>query len=149
MQKQVRLHPILTESDLCLHGHRQRRVLDFAAEQSIVIQLRVECPGESSLHHHRAIALGDVSVAKVVERVCAVHPAGKLPANHGFWDHLCGRAGLGGLLAVSVDALRVLRVQVGRATLGVQEGQGPLQLGVVEVPADEWPGSSHAGHATC
>lgn len=134
---------LLTQSDLCLHGHRQCRVLDFTAEQSVIIQLRVEGPGEPGLHHHRAVALRNVSVAKVVERVRAVYPAGEFPAHHRLWDDLCGRTGFVGLLALSVDALRALRVQTRRPALGVQEGEGALQLGVVQVPADERPGSSY------
>lgn len=101
----------LTQSDLCLHRHRQRWVLDFAAEQGVVIQLRVESPGESGLHHHRAVTLGEVSVAEVVERVRAVHPAGELPAHHSLWNDLCCGARLAGLLALSVHAVGALCVQ--------------------------------------
>lgn len=137
----------LTQSDLCLHGHRQRRVLDFAAEQGVVIQLGVEGPGEAGLHHHGAVALGEVSVAEVVEGVCAVHPAGELSAHHSLWDDLRGGAGLLGLLALGVDPAGSLGVQPCRATLGVQEGEGALQLGVVQVPADERPGSPHSCRA--
>lgn len=118
-------------------------MLDLAAEQGIVIQLRVEGPGEPGLHHHRAVALGEVTVAEVVERVCAVHPAGELPAHHSLWDDLCGGAGLVGLLATSVDAVGALCVEPRRPPLGVQQGERALQLGVVEVPADERPGPSN------
>lgn len=120
-------------------------MLDFAAEQGIVIQLRVEGPGESGLHHHRAITLWDVSVAEVVERVCAVHPAGEFPAYHCLWDDLCGRAGFVSLLALSVDMLDALCVRTGqrRPPFGVQKGEGTLQFSVIQVPADERPGSSY------
>ena len=138
---------LLTQGDLCLHGHGQRRVLDLAAEQGVVVQLGVEGPGEPGLHHHRAVALRDVSVAEVVERVRAVHPAGELPAHHRLRDDLRGRAGLGGLLALGVHALGDLGVEPGRSPLGVQEGEGALQLGVVQVPADERPGPSHPRRA--
>lgn len=119
-------------------------MLDFAAEQGVVIQLRVEGPGESGLHHNGAVTLGDVGVAEVVERVCAVHPAGELPAHHRLWDDLCRRAGLVGLLALGVDTLGALCVQTGHPPFGVQKGEGTLHFGVIEVPADERPGSSHA-----
>lgn len=144
MQKHERVCVLLTESDLCLHGHGQRRVLDLAAEQGVIIQLRVEGPGESGLHHHRAVALREVSVAEVVERVRAVHPAGEFSAHHSLWDDLCRRAGLVGLLALSVHAVGAVCVQPSRPAFGVQEGEGALQLSVVEVPADERPGSPHA-----
>lgn len=134
---------LLTQSDLCLHGHGQCWVLNFAAEQGIVIQLGVEGPGEPGLHHHRAVTLGEVSVAKVIERVRAVDPAGELPTHDCLWDDLCRRAGLVGLLALSVDATGALCVQACRPPLWVQKGEGPLQFSVVEVPADERPGSSH------
>lgn len=116
-------------------------MLDLAAEQGIIIQLRVEGPGKSGLHHHRTVALRDVIVAEVIERIRAVHPAGELAAHHCLWDDLCRRAGLGGLLALSVDTLGALCVQTGCPPLGVQEGEGPLQLSVIEVPADERPSS--------
>lgn len=137
------MQKLLTQSNLCLHGHGQCWVLDFTAEQSVIIQLRVEGPSESSLHHHRAITLRDVSVAEVVERVGAVHPAGELAAHHRLGDDLCRRARLVRLLTLSVDSLGGLSVQTSRPTFGVQKGEGPLQLSVIEVPADERSGSSH------
>jgi len=122
-------------------------VLDLAAEQGIVVQLRVEGPGESGLHHHRAVALGDVGVAEVVEGVRAVHPAGELAAHHRLRDDLRGGAGLVGLLALGADPLvGALGVQPGHPALGVEEGERTLQLGVVQVPA-EWPGAPHARRA--
>lgn len=119
-------------------------MLNFTAEQGIIIQLRVEGPGESGLYHHRAVALGDVSVAKVVQRVRGVHPAGELPAHHCLWDDLRCRTRLVGLLALSVKALGALCVQASRSALGIKEGEGPMQFSVVEVPADERPGSSYS-----
>lgn len=122
-------------------------MLDLAAEQRVVVQLRVEGPGEARLHHHGAVALRDVGVAEVVEGVRAVHPAGELPAHHRLGDDLRRRAGLVGLLPLGVDALRAVRVLAGRPPFGVQEGQRALQFGVVQVPADERPGASHARRA--
>lgn len=119
-------------------------MLNFTAEQGIIIQLRVEGPGESGLHHHRAVALGDVRVAKVVQRVRGVYPAGELPAHHRLWDDLrCGTR-LVGLLALRVETLRALRVQAGRSALGIEEREGAMQFGVVKVPADERPCSSYS-----
>lgn len=74
-------------------------------------------------------------------------PAGEFPAHHRLRDDLRRRAGLVGLLALSVDALGALRVQTRRPPFGVQEGEGALQFSVIQVPADERPGSSHPRRA--
>lgn len=86
-------------------------MLDFTAEKGIIVQLRVEGPGEPGLHHHRSVALGEVSVAEVVEGVCAVHPAGELPTHHSLWNDLCGRAGLMGLLALGMGTMGAVGVE--------------------------------------
>lgn len=122
-------------------------MLDLTAEHGIIVQLGVKGPGESGLHQHRAITLGDVGVAEVVEWVSALHPTGELPAHHSLWNDLCGRAGLLllalGVLARVTTTLRALGEQAGWSALWIQQGKGPLQLGVVQVSADEWPGTPH------
>lgn len=119
-------------------------MLDFAAEKGVVVQLGVEGPGEPGLHHHGPVALGEVSVAEVVEGVGAVHPAGELPTHDSLWDDLRRRAGFMGLLALSVDTLGAIGVESGCASVGVQQGERTLQFGFVEVPADERSGSSES-----
>lgn len=119
-------------------------MLDFAAEKGVVVQLGVEGPGESGLHHHGPVALGEVTVAEVVEGVGAVHPAGELPTHDGLRDDLRRRAGLVGLLALSVDAPGAVGVESSRAPVGVQEGERTLQFGFVVVPADERSRSSES-----
>lgn len=119
-------------------------MLDFAAEKGVVVQLGVEGPGEPGLNHHGAVALGEVSVAEVVEGVGAVHPAGELPAHDGLWDDLRGRAGFVGLLALRVDPPGAVGVESSRASVGVQEGEGALQFGFVVVPADQRSRSSES-----
>lgn len=124
-------------------------MLDLTAEHGIIVQLGVKGPGESGLHQHRAITLGDVGVAEVVEWVSALDPARELPAHNCLWNDLRGRAGLLlllptlGVLARGPTMLRALGEHAGWPALGVQQGEGPLQLGVVQVSADEWPGTPH------
>lgn len=53
----------LTQSDFRLHGHGQSWVLDLTAEEGLVVNLRVEGPGEQGSHLHRAIAAWGAAVA--------------------------------------------------------------------------------------
>lgn len=111
-------------------------MLDLAAEEGLVVDLRVERPGEQGAHLHGAIAAGVVAVAQEVDGLGAVDPAGELAAHHRLRDVLSGRleedAGIRG------QAVRgVLRGGTPAPVLIVQQGQRPLHLGVVQVTVQE------------
>lgn len=114
--------PSLTQRDLGLHGHRQRWVLDLTAEEGLVVDLRVERPGEAGAHLHGAVAARGVAVAQEVDGLSAVDPAGELAAHHRLWDVLGGRleedAGIRGQAAVGT-----FRVGTPTPVLSVQQGQ--------------------------
>lgn len=76
-----------------------------------------------------------------------MHPAWELPAHHCLRDNLCGRTGFRGLLALSVDMLRDVRVETKWSGLGIQEG-GSMELSVIKVPDVEGPSSSHPRWST-
>lgn len=65
-------------------------MLDLAAEEGLIVDLRVECPGEQGTHLHRAVAGRGVAVAQEVDRLGAVDPAGELAAHHRLGDVLGG-----------------------------------------------------------
>lgn len=114
--------PSLTQRDLCLHGHRQRWVLDLTAEEGLVVDLRVERPGEQGADFHGAVTARGVAVTQEVDRLGAVDPAGELAAHHRLWDVLGGRleenAGVRGQAVGGT-----LRVGTPTPVLSVQQGQ--------------------------
>lgn len=111
----------LTQYDLSLHRHRESRMSDLAAKQGIVIQLRIQRPGELGLNQHRPVALGNVRVAEVVQGICTLNPARELPAYHCLWDGLRGRAGLLAGLFGHVAPPRALRVEASGPAIRTQQ----------------------------
>lgn len=94
---------------------------DLAAEKGVVIQLRIQSPGEFGLNQHRPVALGDLRVAEVVQGVSALNPAWELSADHCLWDGLCGWAGLLAGLSGHVAPPRALRVQASGPAIRTQQ----------------------------
>lgn len=162
------LSAILTECDLSLHGHGECGVLDLAAEERVVVQLGVEAPGEHGVHLHGAVRQLHACVVEVVERVRALHPARELAADHRLGDDLGGGGAAvlqtrvhdvpGGTTltthattAVTITTTTTVRrgdtawgggaihVQPHRLPVLVHQGHGLLDLGVVQVSADEGP----------
>lgn len=114
--------PGLTQRDLRLHGHGQRWVLDLTAEEGLIVDLRVEGPGEQGPHLHRAIAAWGAAVAQEVDRLGAVYPTGELSAHHCLWDVF--RGGLHEKAGVLGEAARgALRVGTSSPIFSVQKGQ--------------------------
>ncbi|KAF3859875.1 hypothetical protein F7725_000130 [Dissostichus mawsoni] len=54
--------------DLGLHGHGQSRVVHLTAEQSLIVQLGVEAPGQHGPHLHGAVPCRLLLLLEVVER---------------------------------------------------------------------------------
>lgn len=65
-------------------------MLDLTAEEGLIVDLWVECPGEQGTHLHGAIAARAVAVAQEVDGLGTVDPAGELTAHHRLWDVLGG-----------------------------------------------------------
>ena len=111
-------------------------MLDLAAEEGLVVGVWVERPGEQGAHLHRAVAARAVAVPQEVDGLGAVHPVGELAAHHRLGDVLSGRpddaAGVRGQAAGGA-----LRGGTPAPVLSVQQGQRPLQLGVVQVAVQE------------
>lgn len=124
---------LLTEGDLGLHGHGQRRVLDFAAEQSLTVELWVQVPSENQLYLWGAVTELGLHVVAVVERAGAGDPTWKLPAYDSFGDDLGGRthADLTQSEAVLVTG------SVHLHWLNVRLQVRLLQLSIVELPGDQ------------
>lgn len=141
----------LTQRDLRLHGHGQRWVLDLTTEEGLIVDLRVEGPGEQGPHLHRAIAAWGAAVAQEVDRLGAVYPTGELAAHHCLRDVF--RGGLHEETGVLGEAARgALRVGTSSPVFSVQEGQGLLHFGVVHVPmqkATEGPTVLQGSRAGC
>lgn len=127
----------LTQRHLSLHGHGQGRVVDLAAEQSLVVQLWVEAPGQHGSHLCGAIACCFLLVLEVVERVAALDPAGELPAHHRLWDCLGGRLGVGRLLLLLFGVTGAVLAQPSQLPLFFQQGQRLLEFGVIKVSIGE------------
>lgn len=131
---------ILTECDLCLHRHGEGRVFDLTAEEGIVVQLWVQVPSEHGLHLHSAVTILCLCVVEVVERTGAQHPAWELPADHSLRDDLSG--GPGSLLAKSSGGVALMGpdpIEPHWLNVWLKERQGLLQLGVIQIPADQRP----------
>lgn len=135
----------LTQRDLRLHGHGQSWVVDLAAEQSLVIQLGVEAPGQHGSHLHGAVVRWLLLVLEVVEGVAALDPAGELPAHNCLRDHLCSRPGarLRCLISVQLRSTGAVLAQPSRLPLFFQQGQGLLEFGVIKLSAGENLGPPH------
>lgn len=61
-------------------------MFDLTAEEGLIVDLRVEGPGEQGPHLHRAIAAWGAAVAQKVDGFCAVYPTGELAAHYCLWD---------------------------------------------------------------
>lgn len=108
-------------------------MLDLTAEEGLIVDLWVERPGEQGTHLHGAIAARCVTMSQEVDRLSAVHPAGKLAAHHRLWDVLSGRLQEDtGVLGQTTGG--ALRGKMPSPVLGIKQRQGPLHLGVVQIP---------------
>lgn len=106
--------PWLTQSDLSLHWHGQSWMADLTAEQRLVVQLRVETPGQHGSHLDGPVTRRLLLQLEVVERVAVLDPAWKLPAHHRLRDRLSGGlwAGLWTLLLSPFYNTRFILTQV-------------------------------------
>lgn len=128
----------LTQCNLCLHWHRKRRVFDFTAEQSFIIQLWVQMPGELSLDLQSTIMKFRLRVVEEIQRARAQHPAGELSTDHSLGDDLSG--GTGFLLNWSsrrVAALGPVLIQTHGLAVRAQKRKRLLDLCIVQFSADK------------
>lgn len=65
-------------------------MLHLTAEERLIVDLRVEGPGEGGPRLHRAITDGHVCVAEIVNGLRHMYPAWELPAHHSFRDGFSG-----------------------------------------------------------
>ncbi|KAG7226979.1 hypothetical protein INR49_022325, partial [Caranx melampygus] len=95
------------------------------AEQSLIVQLGVEAPGQQGPHLQGAISCCLLPVLEVVERVTALDPTGKLSAHHSLRYHLSGwlRLRFGSLLSNPVGATGPILAKPSQLPIFFQPGR--------------------------